>query len=225
MPRYLFGGGLDEWAYTADDSVPPVVQAGTGLTVTFWSAREDGVQYTDLAANADGSSPIGSVMTADGTGDHQPGGIPFFYGPNNITKMWAGVADFPRSLIVSKEALATGAGVGHTLVMSVAGNLTVAEGKHRIYNDTGVPLTIRAVRASVGTAPTGAPIRVDVNIDGTTIFTTSSNRPNIAVSEFTSKVTNMDVTTLADGAYLTVDVDQVGSTVAGADLTVQVLCS
>ncbi len=114
--------------------------------------------------------------------------------------------------------------LGHTFTFTVAGTLTVATGKFRIYNDTGVTLTIRAVRASVNTAPTGAAIRVDVNKNGTTIFTTQGNRPNIAVSTNTSKVTNMDVTTLADGDYLTVDVDVIGSTVAGADLLVQVLC-
>lgn len=114
--------------------------------------------------------------------------------------------------------------LGHILPFSISGALTVQTGAHRIYNDTGVPLTIRSVRASVGTAPTGAAIRVDVNKNGTSIFTTQGNRPNIAVSTFTSKVTNMDVTSIADGEYLTVDVDVIGSTVAGSDLTVAVLC-
>lgn len=108
---------------------------------------------------------------------------------------------------------------------SMSGTLATGAGTYRIYNDTGATLTIRAVRASVGTAPTGAAIIVDVNVNGTTIFTTQSNRPTIAISGNTSgKVTNMDVTSIADGSYFTVDLDQVGSTVAGANLTVQVLC-
>ncbi len=114
--------------------------------------------------------------------------------------------------------------LGHTMVLSVAGNVAVSAGKHRLYNDTGVTLTIRAVRATLGTAPTGAAVIVDVNKNGTTIFTTQSHRPTVAISGNTSgKVTNMDVTTLADGDYLTVDIDQIGSSVAGADLTVQIL--
>ncbi len=113
--------------------------------------------------------------------------------------------------------------LGHIFTWFTSGNVAVGTGKHRIYNDTGVTLTIRAVRATVNTAPTGAAIRVDVNRNGTTIFTTQGNRPNIAISSFTSKVTNMDVVTLADGEYLTVDIDQVGSSVVGADLVVQVL--
>lgn len=108
---------------------------------------------------------------------------------------------------------------------SRAGTLAVGVGSHRIYNDSGATLTIKAVRASVGTAPTGASIIVDVNVNGTTIFSTQGNRPTIAASANTSgKVTNMNTTTIADGAYFTVDLDQVGSTVAGADLTVQILC-
>lgn len=113
---------------------------------------------------------------------------------------------------------------GILFAFSKAGTLTVANGTHRIYNDSGATLTIKSVRASVGTAPTGAAIRVDINVNGTTIFTTQGNRPNIAVSTNSSKVTNMDVTTIADGNYFTVDVDVIGSTVAGADLTVQILC-
>lgn len=98
-------------------------------------------------------------------------------------------------------------------------------GTARIYNDTGATLSIKAVRASVGTAPTGASIIVDINVSGTTIFTTQGNRPIIPASGNTSgKVTNMDVTTISDGSYFTVDIDQVGSLVAGANLTVQILC-
>lgn len=114
--------------------------------------------------------------------------------------------------------------IGQILPFSTSGNLTVGTGQHRIYNDTGVTQIIRAVRASVGTAPTGAAVRVDVNKNGSSIFTTQANRPSIPVSQFTSgKVVNMDITTLADGDFITVDVDVIGSTIAGADLVVQVL--
>ena len=115
--------------------------------------------------------------------------------------------------------------LGFLLPFSLTGNVSVATGKHRLYNDTGVSLTIRSVRASVGTAPTGASLIVDVNKGGTSIFTTQSNRPTIAVGANTSgKVSAINTTSVADGEYLTIDCDQVGSTVSGADLTVAVLC-
>lgn len=100
--------------------------------------------------------------------------------------------------------------------------LVTGTGATRLYNDTGVTLTISSVRASVGTAPTGATLIVDVNKNGTTIFTTQANRPAIAISGNTATGTP-DVTSWASGDYLTVDVDQVGSTVAGSDLTVVVI--
>lgn len=110
-----------------------------------------------------------------------------------------------------------------TLAYSDTGSLTTLVGTMRIYNDTANSWTILSVRASAGTAPTGASIIIDINKNGTTIFTTQGNRPTIAAAANTSgKVTNMDVTTVAAGDYLTVDIDQVGSTVAGSDLVVQV---
>lgn len=114
--------------------------------------------------------------------------------------------------------------LGPRFVFSIDGAVSVGSGQHRVYNDTGVDLEIRAVRASVGTAPTGADLIVDVNRTGTTIFSTQANRPTIAATANTSgKITNPDVTSLPDGDYLTVDVDQVGSTEPGQDLTIQVL--
>jgi hypothetical protein len=108
------------------------------------------------------------------------------------------------------------------LPYSNTGTLSVLTGTHRLYNDSGSTWTINSVRASVGTAPTGASVIVDINVDGITIFTTQSNRPTIAASGFTSgKVTNMDVTTIANGSYITVDIDQIGSVIAGSDLCAQ----
>lgn len=109
---------------------------------------------------------------------------------------------------------------------SKGGVLATATGTHRIYNDTGRTLTILAVRASVGTAPTGAAIRVDVNKNGTSIYaTTQANRPNIAVSTNTDLGETPDTLTIANGEYFTIDIDAVGSTVAGSDLTVVIWAS
>lgn len=122
---------------------------------------------------------------------------------------------------VRADALARTDGWVHT-PFSVTGALVVQTGAHRFYNDSGVPLVVRAIRASVGTAPTGAAIILDVNKNGTTIYTTQANRPTIPISGFTVKSTNPDVNTFADGDYITVDVDQIGSTVAGSNLVVTV---
>ena len=81
--------------------------------------------------------------------------------------------------------------------------------------------TILGVTAAVNTAPTGASLIADVNKNGTTIFTTQSNRPTItATTNATTSEPTPGVTAIVAGDYLTVDIDQIGSTVAGADLTV-----
>lgn len=100
------------------------------------------------------------------------------------------------------------------------GTLAVATGKGRFRFPYAV--TILGISAAVNTAPTGAAIILDVNKNGTTIFTTQGNRPQIAAAAFATaaEVTNMEVIAFAIGDYMTVDVDQIGSTVAGADLTV-----
>lgn len=142
----------------------------------------------------------------------------------------------PKSRIVAVEDLrgmstvlgtnvTGGGGGGNTTpasaVFSVAGNVAVGTGLARYYaSDT---LTITNVIASVGTAPTGSSIIVDVNKNGTTIFTTQANRPTITASSFVDLTSLPDVTSVAAGDYLTIDVDQRGSTIAGTDLVVQIV--
>ena len=104
----------------------------------------------------------------------------------------------------------------------VTGTLTVAAGVIRY--KFPVAVTILGITLAVNTAPTGAAILVDINKNGTTIFSTQGNRPTIAISAFATaaEVTNMNTTAVAAGDYLTADVDQIGSTAAGANLVVTV---
>lgn len=119
------------------------------------------------------------------------------------------------------DAHATG-GAPNILAFSITGIVSVAAGTARIYNDTGRALTIGTVRASVGTAPVGAALIVDVNLNGTTIYTTQANRPSIASGQVTDTAGDPDVATWPVGEYLTVDVDQVGTTTPGSGLTVTI---
>lgn len=113
--------------------------------------------------------------------------------------------------------------LARSLMFAKSGTLVAGAGTFSFFNDSGVPLTIRSVRATVNTAPTGAAVIVDVNMGGTTIFGTQANRPTIAAAAKTSgKATGFSVSTIPDGSSITVDIDQIGSTVAGADLVVQV---
>lgn len=109
------------------------------------------------------------------------------------------------------------------LAFSKGDEQVVAAGTHRLYAPGGFTWTIAEVRASVGVAPTGSSLIVDVHKSGVTIFTTQSNRPQIAAGDNTDLSGTIEVNTLANGEYLTVDIDAIGSALPGEDLTVQIL--
>ena len=82
--------------------------------------------------------------------------------------------------------------------------------------------SIEEVRARVNTAPTGASIIIDVLVDGVSILTT---KPTITAGSTLSAAvepTNKfhEKSSSADHNIIQIEVEQVGSTVAGADLTV-----
>ena len=104
-----------------------------------------------------------------------------------------------------------------------SGTVVVGIGTTRWYNDFNVPIDIASVRASVGVAPTGSPLTVDVNLDGTTIYTNQANRPSIAAGDVTDVGGTPDVITVPAGSYLTADVDTVGSGSPGDHLSIQVV--
>lgn len=107
-------------------------------------------------------------------------------------------------------------------MFSSIGTLSVRTGTARFV--AWEACTILGARAVCNTAPTGASVIVDINKNGTTIFSTQGNRPTIAAGTNDSgAIVAPNVTTLAVGDYLTVDIDQVGSTLAGSDLTVEVV--
>jgi hypothetical protein len=62
----------------------------------------------------------------------------------------------------------------------ISGALTTGTDK-AVYFQVPNKCKIDEVRAHVGTAPTGAALILDVNDDGTTIFTTQANRPTVGV--------------------------------------------
>ena len=85
-------------------------------------------------------------------------------------------------------------------------------------------MTLSDVRASVTTAPTGSGITVDINEGGSTLMTTT--KLTIAAGATTSVGGTPAVltdTSLADNAQITIDIDAVGSTVAGAGLKVTLI--
>lgn len=82
-------------------------------------------------------------------------------------------------------------------------------------------MTLTSVRASVNTAATGSTLIVDINEDGSTLLST---KLSIDVSEKTSLTATsaavISDTALANDAEITIDIDQIGSTIAGKGLKI-----
>jgi hypothetical protein len=84
--------------------------------------------------------------------------------------------------------------------------------------------TLTDVRASVNTAPTGSTLIVDINENGTSVLST---KLSIDISEKTSTTAASPAVisdaSIADDAELTIDIDQIGSTIAGKGLKVTLI--
>jgi phage minor structural protein len=87
-----------------------------------------------------------------------------------------------------------------------------------------VALRIKGVLLEVDTAPTDADLIIDVNRNDITMYTTQANRPRIIAGSKTGSGIRPDVATVAKGNKITVEIDQIGSTVAGGNLSVTVVC-
>lgn len=82
-------------------------------------------------------------------------------------------------------------------------------------------MTLTAVRLNVNTAPTGSALVVNVKLNGTTIFSTKPQIDAATKTSVGSSVTAvLSTTALTDDGELTIDIDQIGSTVAGKGLKV-----
>lgn len=141
-------------------------------------------------------------------------------------------------IVESKLAFDTSAGHVHDgsdsrsipkgFVFTVTGTLTTGTSVAPVLVAVGTQ-TISKCYVNVKTAPTGASLIIDIDkstdngATWTSIWNTNqANRATVAASALAGTQTSFDTTALAEGNLLRVNIDQVGSTVAGADLTVTV---
>jgi hypothetical protein len=98
-------------------------------------------------------------------------------------------------------------------------DLTV--GANKVTFRSPYALTLTSVRASVNTAPTGSTLIVDINENGTSVLST---KLSIDANEKTS-LTAVSPAVISDSfiandAEITIDIDQIGSAIAGKGLKV-----
>lgn len=176
----------------------------TFVDATTIEAGDFNANFSDLVTFLNGS-----VLHLDGS-KTMSGNL--VMGSNRITGLAAPTAD-------SDGARRLDGDVG-VITFTHTGELVVGTGAFRFYLPYNI--TITEVEAAVGVAATGAAVLVDVNVDGTTIFTTQSNRPSITASAFVASSTTIEDASHTDGQYITVDIDQIGSTLPGENLVVNI---
>jgi hypothetical protein len=193
------------YAVLAACLIPPTAAAITGIATSQ-------IVRKDLVYNVNGFHDAGHALSgANHTGDVATSQMPQLTAWSTYVNATSSTADPTTAHVLFTP-----------ITFAKSGVLAITTGAFRWYNDTGRTLTFDSTRASVSTAPTGAALIVDINKDGTTIFTNQALRPEIAISGFTDQGSTPSVTTIANTSYLTVDIDQIGSTVPGSDLTVQI---
>lgn len=201
---------IDGYAAVATDRILAVGQSTASQNGLWMVAAGAWTRPTDFAA---ASAQVGLL-------------VPVEAGTANASTVWllTGTGVTVDTTAQTWVAIVTGVSQ-RSLTYSGAGVQTVRVGTIRLYFP--VAGTLLGALAGVGTAPTGASLIVDVRKNATTVYTGGTNRPTITDSTFVSAIPVMApaIRAMAAGDYLTVDVAQIGSTIAGSDLVVQILYS
>ena len=142
--------------------------------------------------------------------------------PNTFVN--ATVADAPK---VNANFTALADAINPSFVFTVIGTLTTGTS---VTPALIVPfsMTILKAYAYVKTVNTGATLIIDINKNDVSIWnTTQANRLTMADGDADKYTTqsSFDTTALAEGDIITIDLDAIGTTIAGADLTVQLKCN
>jgi len=146
--------------------------------------------------------------------------------PTNTNVIWRDTSTTPNTTKIYNTVASSWQEVGSTatqsLVVAVSDETTaLTTGLAKLTFRMPYAFTLSEVRASVTTAPTGAPITVDINDSGVTVLSTKltidATEKTSTTAAVPSVISDAD---LADDAEVTIDIDVVGSTIAGAGLKV-----
>jgi len=227
-------GATGELMITATENGPVALRYDNNLKL---STKSDGVNITgeleadslDIDGNADISGTLNTHTIPSGTGTialtSDITGIDDVV--DDTTPQLGGDLDAQSNNITNLGSLN-----GTAASKIISRSLTVACSDETSDLTTGTAkatfrmpeaATITAVRASVTTAPAGSVLTVDINEAGTSILST---KLTIDAGEKTSTTAATPAvisdTSVADDAEMTVDIDGVGSSTAGAGLKVTI---
>ena len=202
----------DAFVYSDGDNVTFPHDCPTGYKFTVFVAQGTGA----ITVSKNGATNLSFVSSGFVAG-----------GVNTVTLPERSVVTFTRipGDSVSMHVTPTNANVKQSFIIACSDETTaLTTGTAKATFRMPYAFTLTAVRASVTTAPTGSVLTVDINEGGTSILST---KLTIDATEKTSTTAAtaavISDTSLADDAEITIDIDGVGSTVAGAGLKVTLI--
>lgn len=204
---------ISQFVLPAGTSINQLRITDSGGSIGFYI---DNITLTSTAATVGGSGASG-ITQAQADARYQPL-------DSDLTAIAAlATTSFGRSLLT----LANNAAIKPTESLIIACSdetSAITTGTAKVTYRMPYAFTLTDVRASVNTAPTGSTILIDINEGGTTILST---KLMIDASEKTSTTAATPAVisdaSLADDAEITIDFDQVGSTIAGKGVKVALI--
>jgi len=174
------------------------------------TTKANAAQAAAIAASA----PAAQGVTGGNSHDHNGG--------DGGQIAYSSLSGLPGLVNSSTAGLARPQDFGDVIVLACSDETTdLADGIARVTFRMPWAATLTGVRLNVNTAPTGSALIVDVNEAGVSVFST---RPQIDISAKTSVGSSVTPvisdSALAADAEITVDIDQVGSTIKGKGLKV-----
>jgi hypothetical protein len=191
-----------------------VVLAGSGVSTTFLVNGASGIRYASIALGLSLTNPM---TTAGDLIRGGSSGVP--------TRLAMGSA--LQRLRVNSGGTALEYAGDPVLIQFACSDETTAltTGTGKVTFRAPFAFTLTGVRASVNTAPTGATLlTVDINEAGTTVLSTKLTfdaSEKTTVTAATAAV--ISDSSIADDAEISIDIDAIGSTVAGAGLKVTLI--
>lgn len=211
MARYVF-------------SLPTVAAAGRPARVTFYDRQTAGRRLTDLY-EFDGSGNPTDPVTNGVVITDAAGASDDFLGPTDYNRLWYQVNDTGAltQLVAQQQSEASAPATPLLFGFSVPGTVVVTnpDGSEDvpIINGTGSDLEVTGVAVSLGEAPDGDDLELDVLVDDVSVLDTAVTVPDGENGAIVSGLT----ASWPAGDSLVVRVTQVGSSTAGARMSGYVL--
>lgn len=220
-------------ALTYSGTALPVANGGTGITafgtgIATALGNNVGSAGAPVIFGGDAGTPSALIITnaAGYAAGASVGSATYAYGLGNSSTVVVVSGASPPSAGQVLRATSSTAGNWQSLPVELIiacsdESTALTAGTNKVTFRMPYSMTLTGVRANVTTAPTGSTLVVDINEAGTSVLST---KLSIDATELTSTTAAtaavISDSALANDAQITIDIDQIGSTIAGAGLKV-----